>query len=411
MTRMDAGPVRGPRKSGIDPRVVVRAIERIGQFFREGWYTGDSFEGWPGLPKRRGQAPTRAQANEFFLGCCIDYMTRAQLAWDNARRFCHDVVPPGQLPLMWQWIAEHSEASWDQKRAKYGLHRFPEAIVASIELLVRYAGSSAAMSVVSGRRTSNSSSGSWRTTSKWDQRCPAWVVGALRDHRLVTLKKSDFKPDRHVCRLMRALGLAKSDRPQAVLAAANALFDDPWMADIALYHLGADYRVTSARGFWAIHDTITAWTRLRSTVQKRIESAIGRFCSDHREWSYEPFVSAHWAGAYVYTTKGPLSREMDNDDVWLWIGVGFDGDIVLSLEVGGHGRLFAPKRVRTTLTRLGLKRDEARTAHLETWWGQRSVEPHSLIDRAYLLPRIRRAAETLKTLTEGLGGTRGHPSH
>jgi hypothetical protein len=71
-----------------------KAVEEIGRFFRSEWHSPKSFEGWPGLPGKRGQPPSREEANEFFLGCCIDYMTLTRVVWKNARRFCQETVPP-----------------------------------------------------------------------------------------------------------------------------------------------------------------------------------------------------------------------------------------------------------------------------------------------------------------------------
>src|SRR6266581_4154778 len=99
----------------------VSMIKHLAKYFRRA-----APERWAGLPDKRGARPTRLGANLFVLGCAIDFRRDGDSAWDAADYFLFNIVPSSQRERMWNWIVEtHTPRRWDEKRAAYGLHRFP----------------------------------------------------------------------------------------------------------------------------------------------------------------------------------------------------------------------------------------------------------------------------------------------
>ncbi len=388
------------RRTTLDHDKARSAIEDLSRFFHTEWYTAQAFQGWPGLPDKRGQAPTLEQANEFFLGCCIDYMTKTRIVWENARRFCADIVPAEHRKTMWQWIADHSETDWVRLKGDYRLHRFPQAHVrihriANI-ICSQYDGD---VRRVWTDKSSRPLLAILQDDLKIGPALSRMVIGALRDHNLVSLDKSDPKPDVHVCRLMHALGLSSGTSQRVVLTAAQQLFEDPWKADTALYLLGAEYEVKSARQFWSVYDTVKTWERTRSSTQKRIEAVMDGFCEGNQDWDYESCGTSHWAAVEMYKTDGRLKKEMENN-LWVWLGVGFNRDIVLWSEVGEYEKYFAPPAVQSVIKHARLEHQESRMIGRESWWRESRLDVRKLSGAGYLELHVSRAAGKLKAVID-----------
>jgi hypothetical protein len=112
-------------KSAESPARMATVVWEIAQFLRDEWSSTEHFEPWPGLPSTPGTQPTLEQANFFFLGCCVDLQEKYKVAWDRARIFFTEIVPPEERPFLWRWISNHSEKEWVQHARDYKLHRFP----------------------------------------------------------------------------------------------------------------------------------------------------------------------------------------------------------------------------------------------------------------------------------------------
>jgi hypothetical protein len=84
-------------------------------------------------------------------------------------------------------------------------------------------------------------------------------------------------------------------------------------------------------------------------------------------WEFDPAGTLHWAGGHIYDADGPLAEAMEND-LWAWVGVGFDGSIVRWIEIGEENEtFFAPARVRSALRLAGLERQDTRVPGRESW--------------------------------------------
>jgi hypothetical protein len=228
---------------------IANVVEEIAHCLREEWAGSENFEPWPFLPLTPGTQPTLEQANLFFLGCCIDLQERYKIAWERARRFFSEIVPPAERKYLWHWISNPSEKEWIERAQDYRLHRFP----AFHKRIHRIAKSMQQQFSGDPRKIWAANVDRLLPTLEEDlQVGPAisrMIVGALRDHRLVKLDKSDFKPDLHVCKVMHRLGLAQTSKPADVLAVSQRCFSDPWAVDAALFYLSQELDITDKEGF------------------------------------------------------------------------------------------------------------------------------------------------------------------
>jgi hypothetical protein len=287
-------------------------------------------------------------------------MTWTHVAWRNARHFCEHTVPEKARSRIWDWIANQAESKWMSRAGTRQLHRYKkrQQTIHRIARIIaeRYAGD--ARKIWSERRSTP-----LLQILEDDLRVgpgiARMIVGALRDHQLVTLRRSDFKPDRHVIRLMSALGLASSTRWRDVLKSAELHFEDPWLADACFYHLGAEYGVKTRKQFLAAYAAVRRWTRVRTAVKARFAGCLAAACKSvgSVQWERFPEHTFHWAAAYLVVKHGSLKAEMEKESLgglWVWIGVGFDGRLAVGLDIGGHERFFEPGGVRQSLSGEGM---------------------------------------------------------
>lgn len=183
------------------------------------------------------------------------------------------------------------------------------------------------------------------------------IVGALRDHQLIKSGKSDFKPDLHVCRQMHRLGLSPTSKVSDVLTAADKYFPDPWLADTALFYLGVEFDITGQEGLLEFHRQMTAWREKRSDIAAQVRDIRKELLEDLGKdaWEIESESSLHWIGLYLARTDGPLRGSMHSQDrsaLWAWIGIGFYGELVSGIQVGGEAEFFTPPVVRQKLRKL-----------------------------------------------------------
>lgn len=346
------------------PGSTARAVSEIAHFLRAEWTSSEHFEPWPGLPSTPGVQPTLKEANFFFLGCCIDLQERYKVAWTRARRFFADIVPSAEQEFLWRWISNHSEKDWILRAQDYKLHRFPafhKRIHRIATSLQRQFGGDPRL-VWAPKNLSN-----LLLILEQDLRVgPAisrMIIGALRDHRLVSLTRSDFKPDRHVCRQMQWLGLSKTSEPDEVLKVAKKYFDDPWIIDSALFYLGLEFGITDRKEFLHFHKGMKKWLRERCVLARRLPAIRGEI---HRllgedTWEVHIESSLHWLGLSLARKNGRLYEPMhvrDGSALWAWIGIGFYGDFVLGIELGGEPSFLDFKEMGKLLKKLKFVSDD-----------------------------------------------------
>jgi hypothetical protein len=257
---------------------------------------------------------------------------------------------------MWEWIAKHSARGWMDRHGECGLHRFPQAHkrLHAIARVVheRYGGD---VRNIWDPNRSTPLLARLEDEIKVGPNIARMIVGALRDHGLVRLRASDFKADRHVQRLMKAVGLSRSSALRDVMAAARRHFDDPWLADACFYHLGADYGVKTKRQFMAVYRAMKTWVRNRRQLKTKVGGLLKDICGgvDGERWTRYMECSPHWVGGYLVKDQGFLKGPMNNEGdggFWIWGGIGFDGRLVSTLHAGGADVYF-PADVRRALRR------------------------------------------------------------
>jgi hypothetical protein len=395
------------KKLTTEERKTICMVEEISKFFSAEWLGVKNFEGWPGLPSKRGGPPSLKNANYFFLGCCVDWREKTYKAWSKAKRFCEEEVPRRHNGVMWKWIANHSEDQWNKKYRKYDLHwlRAGHRRVHKIARAIqgKFGGDPRKIWEPGRERplleTLQNDLGVGPAISRM-------LIGALRDHGLIKLRKSDFKPDIWVRRLMKALDLCKTDEWRDCLKAAKECFSDPWVADRCFYHLGADYGIKTKRQFQDYFSKMQRWIRSRSRASKKVQKFRNDFLADigNKDWNFYNDSSRHWIGLDLVKTKGSLARPMDADNpcnLWVWLGIGFDGDTVSAIEIGGDERYFASKKIRSKLTEFKLKEqnhDPSITKGQRKYWGYQVLADPS--DLKYALTEKTNIAKELLSILE-----------
>ncbi len=399
------------RAASSDTKTAVKIVADIAHFFRAEWLEGKTFEGWPFLPTQRGTQPTAAEANAFFLGCCIDYHQRTRTAWRKADEFCRTHVGVANRERLWSWIAGHDREDWDSRWAEYGyLHPTParHRKLYDIAIILRDRYQADARELWSKENV-----GRLREVLE-DQLAvgPAiarMIVGGLRDHRLITLKSSDVKPDTHVVRLMNAMRLSKTANAAQVAADARRWFPkDPWVADGALYTLGASYGARTRADILRIYRAIRDWRAVQPTLGRSLKGMIDdlklasggglRFYLDS---------SLHWVGFDLVEMHGDLKKAMyDEETLWAWVGFGFDGKLASAPTLSGSAEHFTPA-VKTVLKDEGFVEDvagaEARRGNVE-YFAERKIDPERLRRPALLKEAVAKQIVMLRSVLEVIEG-------
>lgn len=192
---------------------------------------------FPGLSPK---APTTLRdANKFFLGAILNFGIRADLAWENARRFAEEIVPDAER--LWQFIAGVTPKSWESKFSGYKLHRFRWAHMRvrriAKDILHCYAGDP--------RRIWEGQSPN-EVANRLDAlrvgpQISRMILGALMNVGKVD-GQGDVKVDIHVRRVLgrvvRGKEYAPSEEGQVLTLTRQMSPDNPWLIDEPLYTLG-----------------------------------------------------------------------------------------------------------------------------------------------------------------------------
>lgn len=366
------------------PESIAIKVESFAKFLRDEYLNPEWFDGFPGLPSP-GNRPSLEQANFFLLGCLIDFRQWSWKAWKKADEFCNQIVPQEQRPRMWHWIASHGPDAWMAKKRRgnspagealdaYDLHWKDDrhkAIRDIAEIIdTRYQGDPR---TIWEQRDGEGVLKIVRDELKVGPKISLMVVGALRDHGLVRLTKSDFKADSHVCRMMKILDLSRTSRPDEVTAVAKRLFHDPWLVDNALWELDAECCVKTQDDFLKLYETMKTWLMLKSEVSSNLQKLAAQDLPTllgQDGWEVDCSCTHHWVGVYLKRRNGPLAEEMSNikgANVWAWAGVGFYCGLVFGVEVGCDHTYFRHS-VKQSCNDMKLK-EYSQTSSLR--WGKR----------------------------------------
>jgi hypothetical protein len=232
------------------------------------------------------------------------------------------------------------------------------------------------------------------------------MLGGLRDHGLVKMERSDFKPDKHVSRAMHLLGLSPSDRPADVVRAGRQLFEDPWSVDGALWTLARDWGIKGLDDFHEIYTAMQNWKALRSEVCPLVQRLQNELLpdADRKHWKLTYEESNHWRGLYVTPKIGPLVRAMEEENLWAWLGVGFDGKLAMAVEIGGKPGFFSASITRE-FRKHQLDEERHESSGLwgfRDWYRAWTVSPESLksVDKLKILfgPRLKTVQDLVMNL-------------
>lgn len=97
------------------------------------------------------------------------------------------------------------------------------------------------------------------------------------------------------------------------------------------------------------------------------------------------------------------------NDLWAWVGVGFDGDIVRWIEIGEENEtFFASAQVRSALRLAGLELEDTRAPGRESWALSSPVRSGDLGSSKRIGGHIRKGADILMGIIDHIrpNGTR-----
>jgi len=193
---------------------------------------------------RADRAPTKRDANKFFLACILDYQILAKTAWENARRLAEDIF--GDPEDLWETITAVSLEEWQRRRAEYSLHRFPAGhdrvwLIGS-RLVHQYGGDARNLwqnQSIEATLSRVSSTGAGEQITRM-------IVGALIDTLQIT-GLGDVKADVHVCRVLgRALTGEPLSPAHTTKITRRMSPQNPWFLDRPLFALGQQQKICIA---------------------------------------------------------------------------------------------------------------------------------------------------------------------
>ena len=191
---------------------------------------------WRWLSDLEGRPADKKRANKFLLGAVLDYQMRANLVWENARRFAEDDL--GDPDDLWESILAipgwNSEIVFRRSR----LHRFPAAhrrVRRIGEAIVRHYGGDS-REIWRGQRPAVVRKRLERM--RMGPQISRMVVGALFDTGQIS-GVGELKADLHVTRVLgRVFDGERVSVAEAHRIANRIMPDRSWMVDAPLYLLG-----------------------------------------------------------------------------------------------------------------------------------------------------------------------------
>ena len=191
---------------------------------------------WGWLSDLEGRPADKKCANKFLLASILDYQMRADLVWENARRFAEDDL--GDPDHLWETVL--GIPGWDSEALfrRYRLHRFPAAhrrVRRIGEAIVRHYG--------------GDSREIWRDQRPAEVRkrletmgvgpqISRMVVGALFDTGQIS-GAGELKADLHVTRVLGRVFVGKRVSVADAHRIANEMMPGKsWTLDAPLYLLG-----------------------------------------------------------------------------------------------------------------------------------------------------------------------------
>lgn len=189
---------------------------------------------WKWLPK--GKRLYKKSANKFILGSILDFGMRADLVWENARRFAEDEL--GDPKDLWETIISIPRWNSDTMCGRYHLHRFRAGHkrVRRIgkEIVEHYSGDT--RKIWKNQRPDKILERLERM--RVGPQISRMIVGALYDTKQIS-EAGDLKADIHVRRVLGRVFTGKVVSPVEAHRIANKMISGKsWMLDAPLYALG-----------------------------------------------------------------------------------------------------------------------------------------------------------------------------
>lgn len=193
---------------------------------------------------KKGQRPSKKEANKFLLTCVLDYHKDVNSVWDNTQDFVEKKL--GDPEDLWGTILRHSLEQWMGKKKDYGLHYLSKAHERVWKI---------------GRDVSESYDGDARNV--WEGQAPAvvlqrlhqlgdgkfgvgemianMIVGALIDTEQIE-GTGDVKADTHVRKILGRVfkgdGFKANQAKECTEFARKIYPPNPWLLDQPLFLLG-----------------------------------------------------------------------------------------------------------------------------------------------------------------------------
>lgn len=195
---------------------------------------------WGEISKLKGEECSKKVANKFLICCLLDWMCRANVAWEKGEHLVEKLGVPEDL---WATIKSSSKDVWDSKYEEYGRpHRFHWGYERLWEIAnkicAQYPGD--AREIWSGKSPFEALT--HLEALRAGPQISRMIVGALRDCGQIKGDFCDVKADRHLCRVLgRAVYGDKISEGKVTEVTRQLNPADPWQLDWPLFNIGTSY--------------------------------------------------------------------------------------------------------------------------------------------------------------------------